>query len=220
MVHKIAIEERNIKENLKGLRNQGKLPAVYYGRKEKSTPVTVNTGDFKKLLKEVGESTVVTLKTEKKNIDVLIHDISYEPVHGDLVHVDFYAIETDKPVEVNVSLNFVGVAPAEKEQGGVLVKVLHEILIKGLPKDLPQMIEVDLGALKTMDDSISIENLSLPSGIKFAGNPKDVVVSITTAVEEKEEETTFDADSVLVESKGKEESETAEGEENKEKKES
>lgn len=219
MVHSITIEKRSIKENLKGLRSQGKLPAVYYGRKEKSTPITINTGDFKKLLKEVGESTVVTLKTEKKDIDVLIHDIFYEPIRGDLIHVDFYAIETNKPVEVNIPLDFVGVAPAEKERGGVLVKVLHEILIKGLPKDLPQTIEVNLGALKTMDDTLSVGNISLPSGIKFVGNPKDVVVSVTTVVEEKEEESNFDADSVLVESKGKEESEKGEGKENEESKE-
>lgn len=209
----ITTELRDDKTSLESLRKEGKMPAVFYGRKEKTTPIVISQSDFKKVLKEAGESTVVTLKGPQGDLSALIHDVAYHPVLDEPLHADFYIIEADKLVEVNVSLEFVGVSLAEKEEGGVIVKVLHEVMVRGLPKDLPHVIKVNLELLKTLGDNISTDELKLPSGIEIALDHSETVVLVTVAKEEEEEPSTeFDADSVEVTQKGKGEDEGDEGE--------
>jgi len=201
--------KRDTKIKPKMLRKEGKLPAVFYGRKEVSTPISVSQSDFIKVLREAGESSVVALLYPEKELNVLIHDVAYDPVRDEPIHVDFYVVEADKPVEVGVALEFIGVAPAEKELGGTVVKVLHELQIEGLPKDLPQNLEVDVSSLETLESQITAKDISLPQGITLITSPDEVVAAVSVAKEEEEEkpEEEFDASQVEVEAKGKKEEE-------------
>ena len=92
----------------------GKLPVVVYGSKHASGSYFVPAKEFKKVWKAAGESTLVSLKEEKKTYDVLIQDVAVHPLTGEPMHADFYAIDANKPVEVKVALEFVGVSEAVK----------------------------------------------------------------------------------------------------------
>ena len=127
--------------------SDAKVAAVFYGPKAESTPIWVNEIELLKVWKEAGESSVVVLTLDGVNHETLIHDIDREPVRGKIRHVDFYVLEKGKKVEVAVPLEFVGVSEAIKNLGGTLVKVLHEIEIEAMPKDLPHNIEVDLSLI-------------------------------------------------------------------------
>ena len=85
----LNIEKRDKSEDLAKLRKEGKMPAVFYGKKTESTPISVVQKDFIKVWKTAGESDVVTLKGDK-NVDVLIHDVDFDPVTDTPLHVDFY----------------------------------------------------------------------------------------------------------------------------------
>jgi len=193
---------------------EGVLPAVYYGAKVESTPVSVHLASFKKILKEAGSSTVISLVEEGKEKDVLIQQVAFDPVSDEPIHVDFLVIDKDKKVVVRVPLVFEGESPAVKSLGGSLVKVLHEIEIEGLPKDLPSEFKIDLTKLETLESTIALKDLTMPEGIVPTESPDEVVASIAVQKEE-EEEVTEEADlsSIEVEKKGKKE----EGEEGSEK---
>lgn len=199
-----------VRESSESLRKKGLLPAVFYGPKEKSTPIVLNKIDFVKILREAGESTVIGLQTPKGEIEVLIREVSYEPVRGEPVHVDFYAPEKGKTVAVYVPLVFLGTSLAIKDLGGMLVKVLHEIEIEALPKDLPHDIKVDISVLADLDSQILAQNISLPTGVALLTEPEEVVAAISVAEEEKEETAPTDLSSIEVEKKGKKEEETKE----------
>ncbi len=212
----LTAEKRDILgKNLKKNRKADALPAVFYGRKEKSTPIFVPYQDFLKVWKQAGESSVIALNYPDKELNALISDVSYDPVRGEPIHVDFYVVEADRVVEVSVSLDFIGTAPAVKEFGGTLLKVLHEVPISGLPKDLPNEIAVDVASLMTLESRILVKDLPIPTGIKILLNPNEVValVSVATPEEEVPEEPVFDAAAIEVEKKGKKEEEGIEGEE-------
>ncbi len=205
---KIKAEKRDVKKSANALRKEGKIPAVFYGRKEKSTSIAVPAIDFQKIWRQAGESSIVTLSVEGKDISALINEVALEPVRSTPIHVDFYAVEADRPVEVHVPLEFIGEAPATKDLGGILLKVLHELPIKGLPKDLPQHLSVDISSLATLESQITVGDIPVPQGITILSNPEEVIVSITVfkETEEKPEET-FDASTIEVEKKGKKEEE-------------
>ena len=208
----LSAEKRNSGGKLNAERSKGRLPAVYYGRKEKSTPIWISEVDFGKVLKVVGESSVVDLKFKDNSFQAIVHEIDRDPVTDKIRHVDFYVVEKDKKLEVSVPINFVGVSPAVKDLGGILVKVLHELKIEAFPKDLPHSIDVDISWLVTFDDRLLAKDIVLPSGVTLKEVGDEVVATVDKPREEKEEEAApVDISAIEVEKKGKEE--TAESEE-------
>lgn len=209
MTKLIATKRDIFGKKLSNARKEGRLPVVFYGAKEENTPLFVDTKAFKKVLEEAGESTVVTIKTETGEHDVLIHDVSYDPITGEPIHADFLAVEKNKPIRVEVELVFEGVAPAVKDLGGALVKVLHEVTIEALPRDLPHNLKVDISSLTTFDSQILVSDIKLPTGVTMITDPKEVVAAVTQAGEEVvTDETPIDLSSIEVEAKGKKEEET------------
>ena len=104
--------EKREKNGIKTLREGGKIPAVFYGRKEESTPISVLEKDFQKVWGEAGESTIISLHGASRDIDAIIHDVQIHPVTDRPLHIDFYVIEKDRKLTVDVPLEFIGEAPA------------------------------------------------------------------------------------------------------------
>jgi large subunit ribosomal protein L25 len=119
------------------------------------------------------------------NLDVLIHDVSVNPITGEPIHVDFMVIDANKTVEVSIPLEFIGVAPAVKAGLGVLVKVLHEIEVSALPKDLPQSISVDISSLVDLDSQISASEIVLPKGVTLVTKETEIIASVAVMKEDK-----------------------------------
>lgn len=208
----LKIEKRDLKADVGALRKAGKIPAVFYGKKEASTPISIASVDFTKAYKSAGESTVVILKGDGIEVESLIHDMDLHPVTGKPLHADFYVFEKGKKIKVDVPLEFVGVAPAIKELGGTLIKVLHDLEIEALPKDLPHKIEVNISALVDFKSSIKASDVKLPEGVALAIKGDDIIASVSEPKEEIEEPTApVDLTAIEVEKKGKEAKEGAEG---------
>ncbi|MEK7062997.1 MAG: 50S ribosomal protein L25 [Patescibacteria group bacterium] len=207
----LKAEKREKIGKVKNLLNTGIFPAVFYGHKKESTPIQMKKSDFVKVLKEAGESTVVTLTMPEASVDALIHDVSYDPLTGEPRHADFYVFEKGHKVEIAVPIEFEGVSLAVKELGGVLVKVLHELKIKADPANLPHQLIVDVSPLSQFGDHIIAKNIKLPAGVELMENPEEVIINVAAPKEEKEEEAApVDLSAIEVEKKGKE---VAEGEE-------
>lgn len=204
MVLTLQAEKRDKVSNVT-LRKAGRVPAVLYGPKEPSTPISIGEADFTKLFKVAGESSVIEIKGLGDVKEALVYEVDADPVTGKIRHVDFYAIEKGKPIEVDVPLEFVGEAPAVKELGGILMKVLHELKIEVLPKNLPHSIVVDVGSLKDFESQIHVKDLALPEGVTALTSPEEVVALVSEAKEEPEAPVEApDLSSIEVEKKGKE----------------
>jgi len=205
MVLKLKAEKRNLAEKAKTLRKAGKMPAVFYGGKSESTPIVLLKSEFQKIWKQAGESSIISLEGVGEDKEVLIQDIDKDPVSEEPRHADFYVIEKGKKIEVSVPLEFIGVSPAVKELGGILIKVMREMEIEVMPKDLPQHIEVDISSLVELDSQISVKDLNLPEGVVSLNGLDEVVAAISEAKEELEPEpVAADLSAIEVEKKGKE----------------
>lgn len=202
----LTATKRSKTDRLPIIRTNGMVPAVVYGARVENTSISVPSVDFIKAWKAVGESSTVVLDVEGKKIDVLIHDVQVDPVKGFPLHVDFLAVDMNKPVEVNVPLEFTGVAPAEKNSLGTLVKVLFEVKIQALPKDLPHAITVDISPLETLENQIHASDIVMPSGVTLVTDASEVVALVAAAKEEKEE-APVDLSAIEVEKKGKKDEE-------------
>lgn len=197
--------------SLDTLKKEAKMPAVFYGKKTESTPITLLKKDFLAVWKAAGESGVVTIKTPKGTVDTLIQDVDLDPVTDIPRHVDFYVFEKGKKIEVSVPLEFVGVSPAVKDLGGLLVKALHDLKISADPQHLPHSIDVDISSLVDFSSQILAKAIKLPAGVDLIENPEEVVAAASAPREELVEESApIDLSSIEVEKKGKKEEETPE----------
>ena len=174
------------KESADILRTQGEVPAVFYGPKEKATPISVDARKLAHVWREAGETTIVTLKGLGEDKDTLIHDAQFHPVNGQLLHADFYVLEKGKKITIKVPLEFEGVAPAEKA-GHILVKALHEVEIEVAPAELPHHLAVDLSVLANVGDHITAAQIKLPASATLLAHGEEIVASVTEFKEEKEE---------------------------------
>ncbi len=183
----IKAKKRGKEEKLDALRKMGELPAVFYGAGKTSTSITVPMPAFKKLWREAGESSTVKINLDKESVDALIYEVQLHPVTEEPLHVDFLVVDMNKLIKVKVPLEFEGISEAVKNGLGNLVKVLHEIEVEALPKDLPKNLIADISKLKTLDDNITVAEIKLPAGVTAITPGSDIVASIVAQVEEKEE---------------------------------
>ncbi len=215
----LQAENRDIfGKKLVSFRKKGKLPAILYGPKAENRAIFVSSTNFKKIWQEAGESTVIQLTLGDFKKEVLIYEVAVDPVKSEPVHVDFYAVQMDKPIEASVLLNFEGISPAVKDFGGILVKVMHELQVEALPKNLPHELIIDISKLINLGDKILAKDINLPGGVELKVNPEEVVVLVETPKEEaappEEEKIAFEE----IEVAGKKEKEEGEEEEKGEKK--
>lgn len=185
---------------------QGLIPAVIYGPKQEATSISLPLADFKKILRDGGESSVIELSGLGSTMQVLIHDVDLDPVTSIPRHADLYAIEKGAKVEVAVPLEFVGESAAVKA-GANLVKVMHELEIEADAANLPHEIEVDISVLAAEGDQIHVSDLKLPAGVTTAVDGDEVVALVQAVEVESEETPVLDMDSIEVEKKGKDETE-------------
>lgn len=206
------IERKDVGDSV-NLRNTGSIPAVFYGNKQASSPISVKTSEFIKVWKEAGESSVISLVGSLGTVDALIHDVDIDPVTEIPRHADFYVFEKGKKIEVNIPLAFVGVSPAVKDLSGNLVKVMHELAIEASPENLPHEIEVDISTLVNFDSQILAKDIILPKGVTLASVEDEVVASVSAPRADEAEEPAVapDLSSIEVVKKGKKDEEGAEG---------
>lgn len=211
----LNVEKRKIGGNLDGLRKKGLIPAVFYGKKEASTPIVVSLNDFIKVWENAGESSVVTLKVkEGEDLEALVHDVDLDPVTEVPRHADFYVFEKGQKIKLEIPIEFVGVSLAVKDLGGILIKVRRALEIEALPKDLPREIKVDISSLVNFESQILGKDIALPAGVTLAHGADDVVALVSEAKEEVVEEVAapVDLSAIEVEKKGKKEEEGVAGE--------
>lgn len=160
------------------LRELGRIPAIVYGPGVKNASIEVDEKEFKKIFQKAGESSLIELDVKGEKRPVLVHEIQRDHVSDKIIHIDFFQASLKEAVEVAIPLVFAGVAPAEKDLGGTLVKNMLEIEVKALPQNLPHEIKVNVESLKTFEDHILVKDLVLPKEVEILKKPDEIVASV------------------------------------------
>ena len=169
------------------LREQGLIPGSVYCRGFTPQNIAFDKKAFIKLWKGAGESSLVDLTVGKEPaFKVLIASVDKHPVTEDILHVDFHQVRMEEKITAEVEISFIGIAPAVKELGGVLVKSLSKIRVSCLPGDLISSLEVDLSPLKAFGNYIHVKDLRLPSAIKVLEKEDEVVVTVAAPRSDEE----------------------------------
>ncbi len=183
---------KEIGSKINSLRQKGIVPGILYGPKIKNTLLEIDSKEFEKIYKTAGENSLVSLELQgegntKKKFSVLIHDVQVDSLSRKPLHIDLFQPDLTEEIEVMIPLVFEGESAAVKDWGGTLVKNIHEVNVKALPQNLPHEIKVNVENLKTLQDVIFIEDLSIPEGVKIIKDPKEIVAQARAAQKVEEE---------------------------------
>ena len=172
------------------MRAAGRVPAVIYGHQDKPQNLEVSAKEFGDLLhRSASENVLVDLSVENdahaKRL-ALVQEIQHHPLEGDVLHVDFHEVTENEKVVILVPLETVGEAAGVKNSGGVLEHVVFKLKVRGLPKDLPEQLMVDVSHLE-LGKSIHLGDIKAPEGVEILGDKHISVISVAMPRTEEEE---------------------------------
>jgi large subunit ribosomal protein L25 len=158
------------------LKREGQIPAVIYGGKEGSLPLQVGARDISNVLSHArGENILVELEIENAgattNRMALIQEVQHAPLTGGIVHVDFHAVNMNELLHTSVPIEPRGEPAGVKSFGGILEQSLRSLEIECLPKDLPDVLSIDVSGLN-IGSSIHVKHIQLPQGVKALEDPE------------------------------------------------
>ena len=159
------------KKATKALRDAGMVPCVIYGG-DQPVHFTADERAFKGLVYTPNAHTVVVELENGKKIDAILQDIQFHPVSDKILHIDFFQLQDDREVIMEVPVKVIGKSPGVMA-GGVLRLAQRRLKVKALPKNLPDFVEADITPLE-MGNKLYITKLPAEN-FKFM-HPDNTVV--------------------------------------------
>ncbi len=174
------VREKAGKGIARGLRRDGKVPAVLYSH-GKSMPLAMGNKDLTKILNtEGGEHALINLTLEgakeTKERMALIKDYQLDPISGSLVHVDLQEVAMNEKVKLQVAVHITGSSAGVKE-GGIMQLALRELEVECLPHCIPDHIEVNISELK-VNESLHVRDIQAPADVRILTDLDATVVTI------------------------------------------
>jgi large subunit ribosomal protein L25 len=150
-------------------RAQEKVPGIIYGGGREPQPLTINANALKKSLEfETFFSQILEVVVDGESQQAVLRDIQRNPASEKVQHIDFLRISADHEIDVHIPLHFVNEdkCVGVKQGGGSIVHNTNEVVVRCLPKDLPEYIEVDMTHLE-VGHSVHLSELTLPSNVRL-----------------------------------------------------
>jgi large subunit ribosomal protein L25 len=178
------------------LRRSGRVPAVLYGGGDEPQHFSVDARELRHALLSSGA--VIELSMDGHTANAVVKDQQRDPVRGEAVHIDFVRVRMDVAIHAVVTVELTGAddAPGTSE-GGVLEQQTRELNVEALPGDIPESIEHDVSGLE-INATLTLADLTAPSGVTFLDDPETVIASITLPRLEVEPEDELETETEVV----------------------
>jgi len=179
-MEKIKLEERKLTgKKIKQLREKGSIPGVIYNSKGESINISIDRGTAVHLYKTATPTTILDVEINGKEKKAIVKDVDINPRTAQILHIAFFEITPKKEMDFTVPFTLKGVAPAVKNSIGILVQVSDSIQVRCKLEDLASEIEVDVTGLEHPGQTISLEDIHLPNGLKLV-HEEDAALPIAT----------------------------------------
>lgn len=174
------------------LRRSGRIPAVLYGGSEGATPLQMKPERIELLRRQpLGWNTPLTLDVDGMSGKqlVMVKGLQRHPVSRRLLHVDFWRIDENQPLEIAIRVETVGHSLA-LELGGSIHLMRHKLDVRCKPADIPEVITIDISDLE-IGDKLYVDEAPVPDSVEVVYEERFPLLTILAKgleVEEEEEE--------------------------------
>jgi large subunit ribosomal protein L25 len=193
------------------VRRAGFVPGTIYGPKTKPVNVQFHYRTLQVALMKAGGTHLINLTVENdQTYTVIAREVQRDIIRGDILHVDFFALDLNAKLRTDVPLHFVGESPAVQSKQAILIVGANNLTVELLPSQLISVIEVDISKLLNVGDAIHASDIKLADGIEIINDPEEMLVKLiqpSAARSEEEEAAEEGSSQPEVISKGKEDEE-------------
>lgn len=208
----IDFQERQLTGNqAKQLLAEAIVPAVVYNSKGESSNIQITRTEAERIARIATSTTILNASHKGNEMKVVVKEIDTDPRNDIVRHISFFQIDESKTMVFEVPFNLVGVAPAVKNNLGVLIKALSAIEVECKVADLVAAIDIDISGLEHPGQSIAVSDITLPAGMTLPNDEHahSAIVTITNLQKEEEVVPVAPAEGEVAEG---EEAATADGE--------
>jgi large subunit ribosomal protein L25 len=188
-------------KHVRRLRRQGIVPANIYGHGD-PRPIQAPARAMEYLLVHGGRTGVVTIDFDGHSEMALLKDIQRDPRSNAILHIEFQAVSMEESVTSTVPIRFIGESAAVTKWGGILSHPMTQLRVTARAVDLPESIEVDLGALVELDSAIHVSDLPESTTYKVIDPPEGVLAMVQPPKEVEVAEPTVPEEAAAPESSG------------------
>ena len=171
------------------LRRQGLVPVVVYGAAlDQAVSLQVPYRPLQVALAKAGGTHLIELSAGGSTHTVLARAVQRDVIKGDILHVDFQAVDLTQKITTSVPVQLTGESPAAESRIGALSQVANSLSVEALPADLIDSVQVDVSNLREVGDGIHVRDIDLGSKVTILNDPDELLVHITAVVAPVEEE--------------------------------
>ncbi len=173
------------KNDARRARVSGMVPVTVYGGEGGTVAALAPLRELAAILRsESGRNTIFTLDIDGVGpSEVMFHDRQVDPVRGRLIPADFTRLVKGQKIEVTVPVHLVGEPVGVRDEQGVLEQVIRELEIRCEPREIPDVINVDVSNLG-VHDVIHISDIQVDERIEILNPPETVVATVGIVKEE------------------------------------
>jgi len=174
------------------IRSGGRIPAIIYGRHNPPQNLEIDAKQFDALVHTAHSEIILVDLTvaddPAPNRLAIVQDVQHHPLSGEVLHVDFHEVKSDELVTIKVPVESTGEPVGVKTGGGVLEYILRELHVECLPKDLPDLVEVNVEKLE-IGQGIHVNEITPPAGVTFLDDKGQPVFLVVAPIAEEAEAT-------------------------------
>ncbi|MCL2002145.1 50S ribosomal protein L25 [Candidatus Saccharibacteria bacterium] len=181
-VTNLALTGREIAgRKVAALRDQGFIVGVVYGKTFPAAKVQAEYLSALRALEAVGYHSPIELELNGKTQLAMVKNVEVDAVSQRIINVEFHAISADDVVTAETPIEITGFEQSEAHKIKLtLLQVLEDIEVKAKPADLPESLVVDASKMESLDSELTIADITLPAGVKFADNEIEMEQVIAT----------------------------------------
>lgn len=177
---KLTADKRDvIGKKVKQIRREGLVPGTIYGPKTEPVNVQFKYRALEVALRDAGGTNVIDVDVDgDKSYPVLARDVQRSIIKRELLHVDFFALDMDSKIRIEVPLIIEGISPLVQGREGIMLTGPNTLTIETLPTKMLNKIVVDVSELDEMGATISVKDLDLGEGSIIINDPEEMLAKI------------------------------------------
>lgn len=186
---KLAAQERTITgKKVRRLRNEGIVPGTIYGPATEPVSVSFAYRELELSLMHAGGTNIIDIAVGKNVYPVLARDVQRDILRGDILHVDFFAVDMNTKIRAEIPLHFFGESAPVVARKAVLLSGPNSLTVEMLPSRLMDKIDVDISTLLEIGDTIYVKDLHLGDDVSIMNDPEEMIAKVVQQAAARSEE--------------------------------
>ncbi len=175
----LAAEVRTVHgKKTKRLRRQGYVPGIVYGPTNDPISVQFAYRAVEVILMNAGGTNLIDIVVDGKTFPSLAREVQRDVVRGDILHVDFLAVDENQRIRVEVPVVMEGQSPVVAAREGILITGRSSLTLEVFPGDIRNQIVIDLPRLTELGSEVLVRDLEFGENVTVHNDPNEMIAKI------------------------------------------